>query len=146
MPQTKSAKKALKKSVRNRKFNIYYLRRIRKLKTQLRKVAKLQSCKVAKLQSYKVAKLQSGKVSKLQKGKEEAKSILSQLYKYIDKAIKEKVIHKNKGRRLKSQAAKLIPPKGDFRRLYPPKSGFQKASKKSPVLKNKSSLGRKRKK
>jgi len=81
MPKSKSAKKALKISLRNRKFNLYYLGQIKRLHRQLKKL--------------------SSKDSK------EFQTTLALYYKYVDKAAKKHVLAKNKARRLKSQAIKL---------------------------------------
>lgn len=78
MPQTKSAKKALKKALRNYRQNQYYLEKIRFFKKKIRQA---------------VAK----------KDKKTADKNLGFFYKYIDKAVKEKVLHRNKGSRLKKR-------------------------------------------
>jgi len=78
VPQTKSAKKALKKSLRNRRQNLYYLKKIRLLRKQIRQA---------------LAK----------KKKKDATESLKLFYKYVDKAVKEKVFHRNKGSRLKKR-------------------------------------------
>ncbi len=83
MPITKSAKKALRQSKRKREHNLRYLRKIRYLiKSEKRLV-------------------EEGK-------KEEALSLLSKVYKVIDKAAKENVIKKNAAARKKSKIAKLV--------------------------------------
>ncbi len=83
MPQTKSAKKALKKALRNRRFNLYYLEKIRSLRRKLRKAAQ-------------------------KKQKKENEKLLQLFYKYVDKAVKEKVFHKNKGARLKARLTRWL--------------------------------------
>lgn len=51
---------------------------------------------------YKVA------LDRLKKRKGDPKKLLQTFYSKIDKALKKKIIHKNKARRLKSQAAKIV--------------------------------------
>jgi len=43
-----------------------------------------------------------------EKNIEKKKELLNLLYKYVDKAVKRRVIHENKGARIKSKAAKLL--------------------------------------
>ncbi|MEO0231589.1 MAG: 30S ribosomal protein S20 [candidate division WOR-3 bacterium] len=43
-----------------------------------------------------------------EKNEEKRKEFLNLLYKYVDKAVKEGVIHENKGARIKSKAAKVL--------------------------------------
>ncbi len=43
-----------------------------------------------------------------EKNEEKRKELLNLLYKYVDKAVKEGVIHENKGARIKSKAAKVL--------------------------------------
>ena len=83
MPVTKSAKKALRQSLRKRRHNLFHKRRIKNL--------------VKKIKSLILAKK-----------KEEAQQILPQLYKVLDKAVKENVIKKNTASRKKSKITKLI--------------------------------------
>ena len=82
-PTTKSAKKALRKEIKRRKHNLFYKR---KIKAQIREL----------------------KVLILKNKKEEAKKLLPQVYKVLDKAVKEKVIKKRAGARKKSRLAKLV--------------------------------------
>ncbi len=83
MPITKSAKTALKKERRNRARNLIYKNKIKKLKKTILK-------------------------SK-QEGKEkEGKDLLSQYYKAVDKAAKEKVLKKNTADRKKSRMTKFL--------------------------------------
>ena len=83
MPITKSAKKALRQSQKRRARNI---QRKRKIKDLIKEVRNLVS----------------------QKKMEEAKKLLPQLYKAIDKAAKTGVIKKNTASRKKSRVTKLV--------------------------------------
>ena len=82
MPITRSAKKAMRQSLRRRARN---LRRKENYKTALKELAKLAS---------------TG-------NKKEAEKLLPKVYKALDKAAKTNVIAKNKAARLKSKAAHL---------------------------------------
>lgn len=83
MPRTKSAQKALRKSVRKRKVNIGR-------KEELKKV----------LKNYKKL-VAEGK-------KEEARKYLPTVYKKLDKSAKVELLKKNKASRLKSRLTKLV--------------------------------------
>jgi small subunit ribosomal protein S20 len=83
MPNTKSAKKALRQSEARRKRN-------------------LSRKKAIKLATKKIKKLL------LDQKKEEALALLPRAYKAIDKAAKTGVIKKNAASRKKSRLAKLI--------------------------------------
>lgn len=83
MPNTKSAKKALRQNIRRRKRNLL---RKAKMKAVIKSYNKLL------------------KENKL----EEAKSYLNQVYKTLDKLAKVKFIKKNKASRLKSRLAKKL--------------------------------------
>ena len=83
MAITKSAKKALKKNLRNQERNRLMKNRIKKQKKEILK------------------NIQSS-------NPEEAKKQLDQYYKLIDKAVKNNLIKKNTGSRLKSQMAKKL--------------------------------------
>lgn len=48
---------------------------------------------------------------KLNKKPKNIKELISRYYSQIDKAVKNKIIHKNKGNRLKSAVKKFIPSK-----------------------------------
>lgn len=82
MPITQSAKKALRQSVRRRKNNLYYKD---KMKSREKEIVSLLG----------------------QKKFGEAKALLPQFYKIVDKASK-KVISKNKADRKKSRLTALI--------------------------------------
>lgn len=82
-PITKSAKKALRQSLRRRKRNLIYKEKIKKLIKEMKKLI-------------------------LEKKIEEAKNFLPQIYKSLDKAAKVGVIKKNTASRKKSRIAKLI--------------------------------------
>ena len=83
MPITKSAKKALRQNLKRRLKNLSYKKKMKKL---LKEVKSLVSQKKIK----------------------EAKSLLPQVYKIIDKAAKIKLIKKNTAARKKSRITKLI--------------------------------------
>jgi len=83
MPITKSAKKALRQNIKRRAHN-------RKVKDNLKNLIK-------KVRSFALEK-KSG----------EAKKLLPQLYKALDKAAKTKIIKKNTASRKKSRITKLF--------------------------------------
>lgn len=83
MPRTKSAKRALRKSERKKLHNIFHKERIKRTIKEIKKLI-------------------------LEKKIEEAKKLLPKLYKFLDKAQKEKVIKKGAADRKKSKIAKLI--------------------------------------
>lgn len=83
MPVTKSAQKALKKSISRRKRNIKHKEKIKELRKKIKKL----------LAEKKI---------------EEAKKILPFLYKALDKAAKENVIKKNTASRIKSRASRSL--------------------------------------
>lgn len=82
MPNTASARKAMRASARNRVRN-----------------AKRKNAYKKALKSYRSAVKGSG---------EEAAKLMPTLYKTLDKAVKSKTIKKNTARRLKSRAAHAI--------------------------------------
>lgn len=83
MPITKSAKKALRQNVKRRARNIVYKKKMRGLIKKIR-----------------------GLVS--EKKNEEAKKLLPQVYKALDKSAKVGVIKKNTASRKKSRLTKLV--------------------------------------
>lgn len=83
MPILKSAKKALRQSGQRRQHSLQYQRTYKRLMKEARSLL--------------------GK-EKL----EEAKKLLPQLYKTLDKAAKENVVKKNTARRYKSRVTKAI--------------------------------------
>ncbi len=83
MPITKSAKKALRQSLRRRKRNLIYKNKIKNLFKEIKSLIS-------------------------QKKIEEAKKIMPQIYKFLDKAVKVGIIKKNVAARKKSRIAKLI--------------------------------------
>jgi len=83
MPITKSAKKALRASKRKRTFNLHRKKAVSDI---VKKVKKLQ----------------------LNKKLDEARKLLPQAYKAIDKAAKRGVIKKNNADRKKSRLASLL--------------------------------------
>lgn len=83
MPITKSAKKALRQSLRRKAHNLFYKNKVKAL---LKEVRSLVS----------------------QKKGEEAKKLLPQTYKFLDKATKVGIIKKNTANRKKARITKLI--------------------------------------
>ncbi|MCK4454304.1 30S ribosomal protein S20 [Candidatus Parcubacteria bacterium] len=86
MPITKSAKKALRQNIRRRKRNLIYKNKIKDL---IKKVKALLGEKKIK----------------------EAKELLPQIYKALDKSAKKGVIKKNTASRKKSRITKMVNPK-----------------------------------
>ncbi len=78
MPNIKSAKKKLKQDVKRTIKNNSYLKKVERV------------------------------VKSLKKSKNEKASLLKKAYSVIDKAAKNKIIHKNKAARLKSRVSKLL--------------------------------------
>lgn len=83
MAITKSAKKALRQSIRRKAGNLIYKNKIKDL-------------------------IKKARVLVLQKKINEAKSLLPQIYKILDKSAKVGVIKKNAASRSKSRITKLI--------------------------------------
>ena len=83
MPITKSAKKALRQSIKRQKGNLFKKEAYRRVIKQIKK------------------EVTSGKIK-------DAEKLLPLLYKTLDKAAKTNVIKKNKASRLKSRTSKLI--------------------------------------
>jgi len=83
MPNKKSAEKSLRKDKRKRSLNAMHKKRVKSL-------------------------IKEALFLLEQNKKEEAKALLPQIYKTIDKAAKKKVIKKNTASRKKSRLAKLI--------------------------------------
>ncbi|MDD4990341.1 MAG: 30S ribosomal protein S20 [Candidatus Pacebacteria bacterium] len=83
MPITDSAKKALRQNIRRNKMN---LQRKKKIKTLIKEVKILVS----------------------QKKNEEAKKLLPQIYKALDKTAKKNTIKKNTASRRKSRITKML--------------------------------------
>jgi len=83
MPISKSAKKSLRQSWKRRARNLVYKNRVKKLEIQIRRL----------LNDKKFA---------------QAKTILPQTFKALDKAAKQGVIKKNKANRKKSRINKLV--------------------------------------
>lgn len=83
MPQTKSAKKALRQNLRNRERNLAWKKKIKNLRKEL------------------LLYLNQGNVEKF-------KEKLSLFYKIVDKSAKTNVIKKNTAKRLKSKMAKKL--------------------------------------
>ncbi len=83
MPITKSAKKALRQSVRRKARNLVYKKKIKDLIKKVRGLV-------------------------LEKRIEEAKKLLPQIYKILDKSAKVGIIKKNTASRKKSRLTKLV--------------------------------------
>jgi small subunit ribosomal protein S20 len=82
MPNLKTAKKNLRKTKKRTALNKQYKNKI----------------------DYLIRKIKKG----VKEGAKNLQELLKNLYKAVDKAAKEKVIHKNKASRIKSKMAKLI--------------------------------------
>ena len=83
MAITKSVKKAIRQNVKRRKKNLIYKNKIKDLIKKARVLVK-------------------------EKKEKEAKELLPQIYKILDKAAKKGVIKKNTASRRKSRIAKMI--------------------------------------
>jgi len=83
MPITKSAKKALRQNVKRKARNIIYKKKMRSLIKKVRVLVKENKTK-------------------------EAKNLLPQVFKILDKSAKVKVIKKNTASRKKARITKLI--------------------------------------
>jgi len=83
MPQTKSAKKALKKERKRQARNLWYKKRIKETRLKIKKLT------------------QEGK-------SQEAKALLSLFYKFVDKAAKVGIIKKNKAARMKAKMSRSL--------------------------------------
>jgi len=83
MPITKSAKKALRQSLRKRARNLFYKKKIKALFKEVRSLVSEKKVK-------------------------EAKKLLPQIYKILDKAAKTGLIKKNAAARKKSRISKAI--------------------------------------
>ncbi len=83
MPNTKSSKKRLKQSEKNRVLNLRYKRKMKELMKEVKKL-----------------------VSKNKK--KEAEKMLPQVYKIIDKAAKKNIIKENTASRKKSRITKVV--------------------------------------
>ncbi len=85
MPQRKSAKKELRKSIKRKKQNLIAKNKIKKAIKQFKQATKKGDL-------------------------ETAKKTLSLVYQALDKAAKRNVIHPNKSARKKSRISKLLKP------------------------------------
>jgi small subunit ribosomal protein S20 len=75
---------------------------IKSAKKKMRKDRKRTAGNALYIKSYKDI------INKIKKGGSNINKLLSQFYSRVDKAVKRKVIHKNKGDRLKSRINKLL--------------------------------------
>ena len=87
MPITKSAKKALRQNIRRKARNLVYKKKMKALIKEVRGLV-------------------------LEKKNEEAKKLLPQVYKILDKTAKVGVIKKNTASRKKSRITKLVNKQG----------------------------------
>lgn len=83
MPITKSAQKALRQSVKRKKENLVYKKKLKDL------LKKANACV-------------------LEKNKEKAKELLPVIYKTLDKMVKRDILKKNTASRRKSQLSKKL--------------------------------------
>lgn len=102
MPITKSAKKALRQSLRRRNRNLIYKKKIKSLLKEVRNLVSQKKVKEDK--SSFPASLSRDESSVI----EEAKKLLPQVYKILDKAAKVGLIKKNTAARKKSRIARAI--------------------------------------
>jgi ribosomal protein S20 len=70
-------------------------------------VKKVRKDKKRTLRNTKVVASYKDTLKKMKKKSGDAKTLVSKFYSQVDRAVKGKTIHKNKAKRLKSQAAKL---------------------------------------
>ncbi|MDP2864223.1 MAG: 30S ribosomal protein S20 [bacterium] len=96
-PITKSAKKALRQSLRKKARNVLKMKKLRKL---LKEVKTL----VTRAQAKREDKQSSSPSQKI----DEAKKLLPKVYKLLDKAAKTGLIKKNTASRKKARITKLI--------------------------------------
>jgi small subunit ribosomal protein S20 len=99
MPITKTAKRALKKSLKRREKNV--------LQKEVLKKTEKKFLKLVATSNFEQSEKQGSERSE---GSyfEEAKKILNVLYKLLDKAAKTNLIKKNKAKRDKSRLAKKL--------------------------------------
>ncbi|MBI4033956.1 MAG: 30S ribosomal protein S20 [Candidatus Brennerbacteria bacterium] len=83
MPRTKSAKKALRQTIRRRARNLGRQKKIKEVTKQFKKL------------------VEAGKI-------DEARALLPKVYKALDKVAKTGYVKKNKANRLKSRLAKKL--------------------------------------
>jgi len=74
------------------------------IKSAIKKVRKDKKRTIKNLEYIKAFK---ETFKKIKKGGKDVKELIKKYYSQIDKAVKKKVIHKNKGNRLKSKVGKL---------------------------------------
>jgi len=112
-PITKSAKKALRQSKKRRARNIQKKKIIKKLLKEIKNLvtraqAKPKELKPFLTRSNELVREDEQSSSPSQKKSEEAKKLLPQVYKLLDKAAKTGLIKKNTVARKKSRITKLI--------------------------------------
>ncbi len=78
------------------------------IKSAKKKVRKDKKRTVKNLEYVKVYK---ETLKKLKKGGKDTKELIKKYYSQVDKAVKNNVIHKNKGNRLKAKVRKFKPTK-----------------------------------
>jgi small subunit ribosomal protein S20 len=118
MPITKSAKKALRQSLRRKDRNLIYKKKIKSLLKEVRNLVSQKKVKEDKssfpaslsraIAKEKEESLLSSPSQRESSAIEEAKKLLPQVYKILDKAAKVGVIKKNTAARKKSRITKLI--------------------------------------
>jgi len=101
-PITKSAKKALRQSLRKKARNVLKMKKLRKLLKEVKDLVSQKKVKEDK--SSFPASLSRDESSAI----EEAKKLLPKVYKLLDKAAKTGLIKKNTASRKKSRITKAI--------------------------------------
>jgi len=102
MAITKSAKKALRQNLKRRKTNAAQKSKIKNLLKQVRHLVSQKKFEEDKSSSH--TSLSRGEISAI----DEAKNLLPQVYKILDKAAKTNLIKKNTASRRKSRITKLV--------------------------------------
>lgn len=74
---------------------------IKSAKKKVRKDKKRTASNLSYVKTYRDT------LKKIKKGGKDAKTLIKKYYSQIDKAVKKKIIHKNKGNRLKSAVRKF---------------------------------------
>jgi len=113
MPITKSAKKALRQSLRKKARNVLKMKKLKKLLKEVKTLVTRAQAKREDEQSSSPTRAQAKREdeqssSPSQKKVEEAKNLLPKVYKLLDKAAKTGLIKKNTASRKKARITKLI--------------------------------------